>query len=38
MFEFASIEKETTGDNTINTFNSLAIKDLSFRLQGENSC
>lgn len=34
MYEFASIEKETTGDNTINTFNSLAIKDLSFRFAG----
>jgi len=34
MFEFASIEKETTGDTAIKTFSSLTIENLSFRFAG----
>lgn len=34
MFEFASLEKEKQGNKTITEFNSLEIKNLSFRFAG----
>ncbi len=34
MFEFASIEKEKTGNTTLKNFKSLDIKNLSFRFAG----